>query len=120
MSLSGEARLFFDIRVNLADGVAKETGKRRLTRIAIERISSLFELDAVEQSLDVARDRISRHDERRIERMDIFTRDRHLRVANEGRDRDLCEAEVIRDACKAVPQHVGGDVGEWRELVPVV
>jgi hypothetical protein len=67
MSLGGEALPFFDIRVNFADSVAKETGKRRLARLAIERISSLFELNAVEQSLDVARDRISRHDERGID-----------------------------------------------------
>lgn len=60
----------------------EETGERRL---------------AVEKDLDVAGDRVRHHDERRIERMDGFTRDRVFGLADEGRDRHLCEPPIIAD-----------------------
>jgi hypothetical protein len=109
---SCEAVLLLGICKGLADGVAQETSKRRLPRVAVKGVGGLLEFDAVKQALDVARDRIRSHDKRRIKRMNVLARDRALRVTNKGRDRDLGEPEVVRDACEAVPQYVRRDIGK--------
>ena len=81
---SCEAVLLLGICKGLADGVAQETSKRRLPRVAVKGVGGLLEFDAVEQALDVARDRIRSHDKRRIKRMNVLARDRALRVTNKG------------------------------------
>jgi hypothetical protein len=104
---SCETVLLLGICEGLVLGLAQETSKRRLPRVAVKGVGSLLEFDAVEQTLDVARDRIRSHDKRGIKRMNVLACDRALRVTNKGRDRDLGEPEVVRDACEAVPQYSG-------------
>lgn len=123
MRLSRKALLSFDRSILLAGCFAEEAGKCRFTGIAIESVGSLPKLDSVEQPLDVARDSIGSHDEGGIQCVDILARDRSLRVTDKCRDRDLSESKVVRDACKAVAQHMRGDVGERRiveNLFPIV
>lgn len=103
ISLSGETLPFFDTCLNLADGIAQEADKRRLPGVAVKGVSGLFEFDAVEKALDVTRDRVSGHDEGCVESVNIFTRYRPFRVTNKSRDRNFCEAKIIRNTCEAMP-----------------
>jgi len=82
--------------------LAKEAGKRRFPRVAVKSVGGLFEFDGVEKTPDGTGNRVSGHDGRSIEGMDLLARDRPLRVTDEGRDRDLGESEVIGNACEAV------------------
>lgn len=102
-SLSGETLPFFNTCVNLADGTAQEAGKRRLSGVAVKGVSGLFEFDTVEKAVDVAGDRISGHDEGWVESVNVFTRYRPFRVTDKSRDRNFCEAKVIRNTCEAMP-----------------
>jgi len=97
-----EALLFLGFWRRFAGCLAREAGERCLPEAAIEGVGGLFESGTVEQTLDVARDRIRGHVERSVERINVLARDRTLRVTNQGRDRDLGEPEVVRDACEAV------------------
>src|SRR5436309_2123891 len=112
-AISGrETLLFLGLCRWSAGCFAKEAGQRRLPGVAIKCIGCLFEFDSVEQALDVTRDRIRRHDQCGIERMNILARNRSLRVTDKGRDCDLGKPEIVRDAGKAVPQYMRRDIGE--------
>jgi hypothetical protein len=60
----------------------------------------------VKESLNVARDRARSHDERCVERMNIFACYRTLGMADQGGDGHLGKAEIVGDARKAVAQDV--------------
>lgn len=72
-------------------------------------MGSLLELLSVQQALNVARNSVCRHDERVVQRVDIFAGDRAIGMAEEGGDRDLAQTEVIGDAGEAVSKDMGGD-----------
>jgi hypothetical protein len=56
---SGRDALFLlGVYEGLAGGLAEETSKRRLPRVAVKGVGGLLEFDAVEQALDVTRDRV--------------------------------------------------------------
>ena len=90
----------------------KKPCERRLAGVAIECVGSLLELLPIEQPLNVAGDCVRRHDEGRVERMNIFAGDGPLCMADQGRDRHLREAEIIADTREAVAQNMGRDVRE--------
>jgi len=71
----------------------------------------LLELNAVQEPLNVARDRVRSHDERCVKRMEIFARHRTLGMADQSRDRHLGKAEIVSDAREAVARDVGSDIG---------
>ncbi len=70
--------LFFGFQRLLPSGLAEEKRERRLSGIAIKSIGGLLEFDPIEQSLNVAGDRVGRHDERGIERVDVVAGHRSL------------------------------------------
>lgn len=83
----------------------------------------MFELDAVKQALDIARDCVRGHDKDTVKRMDVFARDRSRRMANEGSNCAFSEAKIIRFASEAVSKNVGGEIGNLgsaKDLVPLV
>ena len=96
----------------VAHGLAQETSKRRLPRVAVKGVGGLLEFDPVEQALNVTGDRVRRHDQRGIKRMNVLARNRSLRMTDKGRDRDLREPEIVRDAGEAVPQDMRRDIGK--------
>lgn len=108
-STKQQGAALFDLCRRFANRLTKKADKSRLLGIAIKGVGGLFKFDTLEQSMDLARDRISR--------------DRPFRVADEGRDRDLGEPKVVGDACEAVPQHMPGDIGKrcvLEDLLPVI
>ncbi len=55
--------------------------------------------------------------------MNIAAGDRTLRMTEEHSDGGLRKSEIVRDAGKAMTQHVPGEIGEWRvrkDLSPVL
>src|SRR5438552_4136174 len=112
---SGREVLFLlGVCEGLAGGLAEETSKRRLPRVAVKGVGGLLEFDAVEQALDVTRDRVRCHDQRGIKRMNVLARNRSLCVPDKGGDRDLGEPKIVRDACEAVPQYMRRDICQCR------
>lgn len=63
------------------EGLAEETSERR---VAVKGVSGLSEFNAVEQALDVTRDRVRCDDQRGIKRMNVLARNRSLCVSNKG------------------------------------
>lgn len=98
----GGKPLFFGFQRLLPSGLAEEKRERRLSGIAIERVGSLFELDPVEQSLDVTGDGVGSHDEGGVDCMNILARHGTLGVADQRSDRHLGEPEIVGDAGEAV------------------
>lgn len=94
----------------------------------------MSERDAVQQTLDVARNAVGRHDEGGVHGVDVAARYRAPRMPDQGRDRRLGEPEVIADTGEAVPQNMRRDAGqisifeqlrplsgegsEWRVILP--
>jgi len=70
------------------------------------------ELHAVEQSFDIAGNSVRGHYQCCVERVDVLARNCSLGVADQCRDSHLGEAEIIRDAGKAVPKNVRCYPGE--------
>lgn len=64
-----------------------------LSRIAIQRVGSLPELDAIEEPSDVAGDRVRSHDGRRVKCVNVFARHRAFRVP----DPDLTPATIAAE-----------------------
>lgn len=69
-----------------------ETVERHTAGIAVQGVSRLLEL---EQVLNIARDRVGRHDEGGVESVDILAGHRALGVATQRRDGHFREANVI-------------------------
>ncbi|WP_409241854.1 hypothetical protein [Bradyrhizobium sp. NC92] len=72
--LCGQTLFLDDI---FLDGISllclpQKESERRFPKDAVERVGGLFELLALKQSLNVAGDRVGRHDERCIERVDVL------------------------------------------------
>lgn len=84
-------------------------------------VGGLLELDAIEQALNVASNRVGRDDEGRVDGVDVIARDRPLGVTDESGDGDLREPEIVRYA-RAMAKNVGSDIasGESREDLPVM
>ncbi len=72
--LSGQLSLFSTVLPILAGGFAEEPSERCLPGSAVERVSGLLELLPIQQALNVAGDRIRRHDEGCVERVDVKRR----------------------------------------------
>ena len=99
---SCETLLLLSISGGFADGLEEETSKRRLPRVAVKGVGGLLEFDPVEQAVNVTGDRVRRHDQRDIKRMNVLARNRSLRMTDKGRNGNLGEPEIVRDACEAV------------------
>src|ERR1700738_311669 len=89
-----------------ARSTLQEAGQGGFSRVAVQRVGSLPELDAVKQPLNVARDRVRSHDERGIKRMDVFACHRTLGMAHERRDGHLGKTEIVGDTREAVTEDV--------------
>ncbi len=109
-------------RLLIVFGFVEQAGKSRLTGASVQGVGVTFERDAVEQALDVSGHRIGRHDQGRIDRMNISARDGAPRMAQQSGDGDLCKTQIMGNACETVPQQVRRDLGELgflESLVPV-
>ena len=104
-------------------GFVEEAAQCHLPGLPVQRIGRLLELDAIEQALNIAGDRVRSHNERGVQRMDVFAGHRTLGMADKRRDRHLCKAEVVPDAGKAVTQDVRRHFRQRRllkQLIPMI
>jgi hypothetical protein len=95
----------------------------RFSGFMIERIGRLLILDAVEQALNVTRDRVGGQHQHGVQCVDVFAGHRPFGMAQERGDGDFCEAKVVGNAGEAVTQDVWCDVGKRcaaDEFVPMV
>lgn len=101
----------------------KETSQSRLPGPTVERIRRLLELHAVKEAFDVTGDRIGRHDQRRVQRMNIFAGDGASRVTDQRRDRGLRKPQVVGYTRKTMSKDMRRDIHQGRvpeNLLPVI
>src|SRR5690606_5666571 len=119
----GRNRFFIELCAFATSGLLEKACECDFARGSIQRIGGLLEFDPIEQTLNIAGDRVCRHDERGIERMYVVAGHRSFRVAYQRGDRDLRETEIVRDAGEAVAQNVRRHIskrGTPEDFPPVV